>query len=58
MFADDINLFLSGINVDDLFYDMNCELNISLWFKGNKLLLNLTKTKYSLLFIYPQRKDF
>ena len=47
MFADDTNLFLSGINVDDLFSDMNCELNkISLWFKANKLSLKLTKTKY------------
>ena len=44
MFADDTNLFLSGKNVDDLFPDINCELNkISLWlFKANKLLLNLT----------------
>ena len=49
MFVDDTNFFLSGINVDDLFSDMNCELNkISLWFKANKLSLNLTKTKYSL----------
>ena len=46
MFSDDTNLFLSDINVDDLFSDMNCELNeISLWFKANKLLLNLTITK-------------
>ena len=49
MFADDTNLFLSVINVDDLFSEMNCELNkISLWFKANKLWLNLAKTKYSL----------
>ena len=49
MFADDTNLFLSGINADDLFSHMNCELNkISLWFKASKLSLNLTKTKYSL----------
>ena len=49
MFADDTNLFLSGINVDDLFSDMNCELTeISLWFKANKLSLKLTKTIYSL----------
>ena len=49
MFADDTNFFLSGINVDDLFSDMECELNkISLWFKASKLLLNLTKTKHSL----------
>ena len=28
---------------------MNCELNkITLWFKANKLTLNLAKTKYSL----------
>ena len=49
MFVDDTNLFLSRINIDDLFSDMNYELNkIPLWFKANKLLLNLTKTKYSL----------
>ena len=49
MFADDTNLFLSGINVDDLFSDMNCELNkIYIWFKANKLSPNLIKTKYSL----------
>ena len=37
---------------------MNCELNnISLWFKAEKLSLNLTKTKYSLF--YPaSRKRF
>ena len=46
MFADNTSLFLSAISVDDLFSDMNCELNkISLWFKANKLSLNLTKTK-------------
>ena len=48
MFADDTNLFLSGINVNDLFSDMSCELNkISLWFKANELSLNLIKTKCS-----------
>ena len=58
MFADDTNLFLSGINVDDLFSDMNCELNkISLWFKANKLSLNLTKTNI-LYFIQSQREYF
>ena len=58
MFADDTNLFLSGINVDDLFSDMNCELNkISLWFKAKELLLNLTKAKYS-LFHSASKKRF
>ena len=56
-FADDTNLFLSGINVDYLFSDMNCELNkISLWFKANKLSLNLTKTKYSLFHPASKRR--
>ena len=49
MFADNNNLFFAGINVDDLFSNMNCERNkISLWFKANELSLILTKTKYSL----------
>ena len=56
MFANDTNLFLSDVDVDDLFSDMSCELNeISLWFKANKLSLNLTKTKYS-FFTQPQNK--
>ena len=51
MFADDTNLFLSGINVDDIFSNVNCELNkISIWFKANRLSLNLTKTKYFLFY--------
>ena len=58
IFADNTNLFLSGINVDDLFSDMNCELNkISLWFKANKLSQNLPKTKY-LLFHPASKKRF
>ena len=56
MFADDTNLFNSGISVDELFSDMNCELNeISLWFKANKLSLNLTKTKFALF--HPASKE-
>ena len=58
MFADNTNLFLTVINVDDLFSDMNCELNkMSFWFKANKLSLNLTKTEYS-LFQPASKKDF
>ena len=49
MFADDTNLFLSGIHVGDFFFWYELELNkTSLWFKANKLSLNLTKIKYSL----------
>ena len=55
--VDDTNLVLSGINVDYLFSDMNCELNkISLYFKANKLSLNLTKTKYSLFHPASKKK--
>ena len=57
MFPGDTNLFLSGINVDDLFSDMNCELNkISLWFEADKLSLNLTKAKYSLFHLASKKK--
>ena len=57
MFSDTTNLFLSGINVDHLFSDTNSELNkISLWFKPNKLSLNLTKKKKILYFTQPEKK--
>ena len=49
MFADDTNLFLSHKNFDAPFDSMNVELaNISLWFKSNKLSLNVDKTKWLL----------
>ena len=58
MFADDTNLFLSGINVIDIFFYINCELNeISLWFNANILSLNLAKAKY-FLFYPTSKKDF
>ena len=46
MFADDTNLFLSNKDINKLFDDMYVELQkMSIWFKENKLSLNLTKTK-------------
>ena len=49
MFAHDTNFFISGMNVDGLVSDINCEFNkIFVSFKTKKLSLNLTKTKYSL----------
>lgn len=57
MFADDTNLFKSGKNVQDLFVEMNLELQkISLWFKANKLSLNVSKTKYSIFHSQYQKK--
>ena len=45
LFADDTNLFLSHKNVNDLEKILNDELiKIDIWFKCNKLSLNIKKT--------------
>ena len=55
MSADDTNLFLSTKEINKQFHDMNVELQkMSILFKGNKLYLNLTKTKWVLF--YSQNK--
>ena len=52
-FAHDINLFYSHHQINILFETVNCEVkNISQWFKANKLLSNITKTKYTLFHKY------
>ena len=49
MFADDSNFFYSHKNIKGLFYIVNSELEkISLWFKPNKLSINIKKTKFTL----------
>lgn len=49
LFADDTNFVLSHENVEKLFSIMNSELmKLSLWFKANKLSLNINKTNYLL----------
>jgi hypothetical protein len=49
MFADDTNLFYSSKTIEDLFKKTNAELKkINIWFKSNKLSLNIEKTKYIL----------
>ena len=49
MFEDDTNLFISDSNIENLFETMNKELQkVSIWFKANKLSLNIFKIKYSL----------
>ena len=46
MFVDDTNFFFSDKNIDTLFAIVNVELeNVSMWFKSNKLSLNVDKTK-------------
>jgi len=55
LFADDTNAFLNDISVTNLFHKANCELElISLWFRTNKLSLNLNKTNY--IVFYSKRK--
>lgn len=47
LFADDTNVFLTGKNVNDVIRVFNEELrNLSIWFKINKLSLNVGKTNY------------
>ena len=49
MFADDANLFLFNKDSNKLFNDVNVDLQkMSIWFKANKLSLNLTKAKWTL----------
>ena len=51
LFADDINIFFSNKSIDYYFEVFNNELiNLSEWFKANKLSLNLTK-KQDILFL-------
>ena len=47
LFADDTNILLSHNNLRELINIMNLELNnVSLWFKSNKLSLNISKTHF------------
>ena len=46
MFADDMNIFFSDTNLDELIKQINAEIiKLSNWFKVNKLSLNVKKTK-------------
>ena len=47
LFADDTTFQISGVDTDQLFLLANSELEkASVWFKANKLTLNVKKTKY------------
>ncbi|XP_065654575.1 uncharacterized protein LOC136081205 [Hydra vulgaris] len=57
MFADDTNLFLSHTDVYELFSTTNKELNlISNWFKANKLILNINKTKWIIFYSCAKKR--
>ena len=56
LFADDTSVFMSHKDLDYLAHTLNLELNkLSIWFKANKLSLNLKKTKY-IVFRPSQRR--
>ena len=47
LFADDTNLFYSCRNFDSLIQTLNSELDkLALWFRANKLSLNISKTNF------------
>ena len=49
MFDDDTNLFLSNENIGEIFQQMNKELkSVSIWFKANKLSINIDETKWTI----------
>jgi hypothetical protein len=49
-YADDTNVIVSHANLPDLITTVNRELdNLSVWFKANKLSLNIDKTNYIIL---------
>ena len=53
LFADDTTFQISGVDIDQLYSIANSELEkSSVWFKANKLTLNVKKTKYMLYIIY------
>ena len=57
MFADDTNLFISDSNIENIFETMSKEQRkVAIWFKTNKLSLNISKTKY-LFHSARKRKD-
>src|ERR1700733_1416209 len=58
MFADDTNVFMSDNLLPTLIRNMNEELaKVEIWFKANKLSLNLNKTNY-ILFTSKKKMSF
>ena len=47
LFADDTTIYKTGKQVNNIYEDMNKELQVLAdWFRANKLSLNISKTKY------------
>lgn len=57
MFTDDTKLFLTNKDINKLFNDANVEIQkLLIWFKANKLSLNLIKKKLT-LFLSSKKKQ-
>ena len=55
-FADDTNIFSAGASLDAIFNVLHCELeSISTWLRGNKLVLNVSKSNYMIM-TSPRKK--
>ena len=58
LFADDTNLFFSDFDFPTLMNLINSEiLNLSNWFKANKLSLNIQKSNYVIFKTRQQKRD-
>ena len=58
LFADDTNLFFSDFDFPTLMKLINSEiLNLSNWFKANKLSLNIQKSNYVIFKTRQQKRD-
>ena len=56
LFADDTNLFFSSTNINDLIAIVNRELDkLAVWFRANKLSLNIDKTNFILFGLKNKR---
>ena len=56
IYADDTTLYLSGKNLDEMFTNMNKDLNaIEHWFACNSLLVNVSKTNF--IVFRPKNKE-
>ena len=59
LFADDTNVFLSGKDPEHLVNQLNIEINkLSVWFRVNKLSLNLKKTKFIVFKPNQRRRSY
>ena len=59
LFADDTNVFVSGKNLNELIININGELtNVDIWFRANKLSLNIETTNFMLFCSKNKNKSF